>query len=287
MIDDIVGAIETLGIPSATRERILKKAFAYLEKNFTLKSYPSKFITELHRIIKKELNLSIPFYEQRMICNQLGVKLAKNIEREYKKIRDEKRALGFLLHWAVAGNHLDFRTAGKGYGINLSIIRRELKKIAEGRFAVDETEEAFKFIKKTKTILFIHDNVGEIAIDGVLIKALKKLGKNVTSALRGGAITSDASLSDGLAVGLEKIAHRIVVAGPDTLGVSWEEATKEFKRILKESDLIISKGQANFYVLTEHLEEIPPVLFLLTTKCDYASGYFGFNGKGAVIKLIT
>jgi len=277
--------MDTMGVPSVTRWKILKKSLKYLSRNFSKNEVPSKFITEVHRILKKETRTEIPFKNLRKNCNKTGLMLAGKLERKLKKIRTEYEKFHFLMRWCVAGNHLDFRTAGKGYGFSIDKTLMELKKIAEKRFNVDETKTVFKVVEDSERILFIHDNVGEIAIDALMIKFLKGMDKCVISALRGGAITSDATINDGIEVGLDVVADRIICAGPDTLGISWEEMGDELRQELRRSDLIISKGQANFYVLSEHLHELPPVVFLLTTKCDYVSKLFGFSGKGCVIKL--
>ncbi len=286
-MDDLVGAVEGLKIKEEDRHAVLIESLRYLSQNFSNRYVPSKFITDVHRILKKITGLDVPFAELRMNCNRIGLKIADRVEKSLKIIKSEERKFEKILRWCVAGNHLDFRTAGKGYGFSINKIISELKRIAEGKFQINESKRTFKTImaSKSKKILYIHDNVGEIAIDKLLIKFLKEHNKTVISALRGGPITSDATISDGISVGLDRIADRIILTGPDTLGISWEEMSDELRNELKNADIIISKGQANFYVLSEHLNELPPVLFLLTTKCDYVSQSFGFSGKGSVIKL--
>lgn len=285
VVDDLVAALEGLNIKNETKHNVIKKLFKYLSQNFSQNDVPSKFITALHRILKKETGIKTPFAKLRRNCNKAGLKISKALEKSLKRVKSDEKRFEKIMKWCVAGNHLDFRTAGKGYGFNIKKTMEELKRIAEGRFNVNESKRAFNAVTQSRKILFIHDNVGEIAIDKLLIKFLKNYNKSVTSVLRGGPITSDATISDGIAVGIDRTADRIISAGPDTLGISWEEMSGELRKALKDADLIISKGQANFYVLSEHLNEIPPVIFLLTTKCNYASEFFGFNGKGSVIAL--
>jgi uncharacterized protein with ATP-grasp and redox domains len=57
--------------------------------------------------------------------------------------------------------------------------------------------------------------------------------------------------------------------------ISGEEKSPELDAALHTSDLIISKGQANFYVFSDYQKELKkPVMCLLTTKCPYVSSYF-------------
>jgi uncharacterized protein with ATP-grasp and redox domains len=129
--------------------------------------------------------------------------------------------------------------------------------------------------------------VGEIVLDIPLIKELNRKGAKVFSALRGGPITSDATVEDGREVGIDKYAE-IVEAGPDTLGISWEEMTPQMRKLMNDVELIVSKGQANYYVLITHKDSIKvPILFLLKTKCSYISKSFGFSQKNInVVKLV-
>ncbi len=285
IIDDLVGAVEGLKIQEKDRHTVLVKSLQYLSQNFSNRDVPSRFITDVHRILKKITGIDVPFAELRADCNRIGLKIAERIEKSLIRMKSEEKKLEKLLKWCVAGNHLDFRTAGKGYGFSINKAISELRRIAEGKFQVNESRRIFKTIMSSEKILYIHDNVGEIAIDKLLIKFLREHNKRVISVLRGGPITSDATISDGTAVGIDRVADRIIMAGPDTLGISWEEMSDELRDELNSADIIISKGQANFYVLSEHLHELPSVVFLLTTKCDYVSQSFGFFGKGSVIKL--
>ncbi len=135
--------------------------------------------------------------------------------------------------------------------------------------------------------LFIHDNVGEIAFDRYLIADLRARGWFVMSALRGGPITSDATLEDGLYVKMQDYADMIICAGPDTLGISWEEKSPELEEALQKCDLIISKGQANFYLFSDHQKQLAkPVMCLLTTKCPYVSSYFQKSDLISVAKFL-
>jgi uncharacterized protein with ATP-grasp and redox domains len=141
---------------------------------------------------------------------------------------------------------------------------------------------------KKPSLLFIHDNVGEIAFDKLLIKEFKNSGWFVTSALRGGPITSDATLEDGAYVGINETADLVICAGPDTLGISWEEKSPELDYALTHSDLIVSKGQANFYLFSDYQKVIKkPVMCLLTTKCPYVSSYFKETSLISVAKLLN
>jgi len=275
ILHDLVGAMDTLGIEGEARGRILTRSFEFLANTFDMRRVPSYYITSVHRILKEETRIELPFAEARARCNEIGVAVARAVAAAAAGMGEEAR-FGFLVRWAIAGNRLDFRTVGTGYGLDLSQVGKLLNACVEEGLARDETEAIVARVRPGAKVLFIHDNVGEIALDALLLSEIRARGGTVTAALRGGPITSDATLEDGLAVGIDKAAHRVIVAGPDTLGISWEEMTPELRDALTTADLVVAKGQANYYVLSEHRAEIPgEVACLLTTKCDTVSRQFG------------
>jgi uncharacterized protein with ATP-grasp and redox domains len=90
-------------------------------------------------------------------------------------------------------------------------------------------------------------------------------------------------MEDGLAVGLDRAADRLILAGPDTLGISWEEKSADLSDAMQTSPLILAKGQANYYVLSEHRREIPGEVFcLFTIKCQPVADVLGVQPRQAV-----
>lgn len=282
IIDDISGAVALMGVDEKKQLEVMKSCMEYMGKNFNFDTLPSVFITEVHRIAKHMTGQRLPFAELRKNCNDVGLALSKKLATSQKSKKDTLKKFEELIKWVIASNHLDFRTVGTGYHVPIKIIEKHvLDKVAEP-LRVNHVAQFYKFAndvpKRSKTkprVLFVHDNVGEIAFDRLLIQDLKTRGWFVISALRGGPITSDATLEDGAYVGMEKYADMIICAGPDTLGISWEEKSPELNEALHTSDLIISKGQANFYLFSDYQKELKkPVMCLLTTKCPYVSSYF-------------
>ncbi|GAG07320.1 unnamed protein product, partial [marine sediment metagenome] len=242
--------------------------------------------TEVHRILKRISGIEIPFKERRDKCNQLGIKMAEKIALEAEGLEESER-FSFLVNWAIASNHLDFRTVGTGYGFQMAEIIKEFRACVSEGLKIDQRDEIFRIAKSSSKILYIHDNVGEIAFDKLLIKELRRYGASVISALRGGPITSDATMEDGEEVGLQKAASEIILAGPDTLGISLNEMSDQLKREFQTTDLVIAKGQANYYALTEYRSKVPgKIACLFRTKCEIVSNDLGETGKINVATLL-
>jgi hypothetical protein len=282
----LCGALQLIPLEEKIKKEILKESFQFLAREFSTDKIPSYFITEAHRILKRISGIENPFKERRDKCNQLGIEMAEKIALEAEELEESER-FSFLLNWAIASNHLDFRTVGTGYGFQMAEIIEELRDCLSEGLKIDRRAEIFRTAKSSSKILYIHDNVGEIAFDKLLIKELRRYGASVTSALRGGPITSDATMEDGETVSLQEAASEIILAGPDTLGISLDEMSDQLKQELQTADLVIAKGQANYYALTEYRSKVPgKIAFLFRTKCEIVSNNLGETGKINIAVLL-
>jgi uncharacterized protein with ATP-grasp and redox domains len=280
IIDDIAGAVQLMGVESSKQEEVINASMKYMSEEFNFKTIPSTFITAVHRIAKHLTGQRLPFENLRKNCNDVGLRLSDKLASELKSLPDTLERFETLIKWVIASNHLDFRTVGTGYDVPIAIIEKHVRDKVAQPLSVNDIQSFYKFVNdipknRKPKVLFVHDNVGEIAFDRLLIQDLRNRGWFVTSALRGGPITSDATLEDGAYVKMEDYADLIICAGPDTLGISWEEKSPELNEALHTADLIISKGQANFYLFSDYQKELKkPVMCLLTTKCLYVSSFF-------------
>lgn len=272
---DLRGAMDLLGYDPALRGRIEARAESWLAQHFDEGRLPSASITAVHRILKEEARDALPFRDLRAACNRIGRDLAQRVAAEAAALPAPER-FRTLCRWAVAGNHLDFRTAGIGYGFGAAEIEGMLRGVVARGFDIDRTADIERLARRAKRVLFVPDNVGEIAFDALLVREIRGFGAKVVVPYRGGPITSDATLADFRETGLDEAADEVFEAGPDTLGISLEEASPRLLEELSRADLVITKGQANFYLVYGHREAlVPAVACLLTTKCDVISAKFG------------
>ncbi len=282
VLGDVYVAARQVAADEATALQVVRDAMTFLGESFGYDRVPSYYITQVHRILKQDTGVPVPFAESRQALNRIALALAAELATEAAR-REGQDRFKFLAAWALAGNSLDSRTVGIGYDFSPEKTRQHLQSYVDRGFAIDHVDRLYARVRKKPHILYIHDNVGEIALDALLIRELRGQGCHVTSALRGGPITSDATMEDGLAVGLDGVADRLILAGPDTLGISWEEMSADLRDAMQASALIIAKGQANYYVLSEHRREIPGEVFcLFTIKCQPVADVLGIQPKQAV-----
>ena len=286
VLDDVVGAIKLESDDPAVREQVRSACLDYLNGNFALDREPSEFITQVHRILKRVLSRDMPFRNLRDKCNAIGVSLSNRVESETEPLPDRQR-FQMRLRWAIAGNELDFRTVGAGYEMTEDEIHARLAESVARPLAVDRTDEIYAIARSAGDVLYIPDNVGELAFDRLLVREIRRTCRRITVPLRGGPITSDAIVADGDTCGIPAVADRVILAGPDTLGISWREMSGELRAAIGEADLVVGKGQANYYVLSEHKAGVPGrIVSLLRTKCDIVSAEFGLKGKVSVATVL-
>ena len=283
---DLVGALDLLGYPSDVRSRVVERAEKWLSEHWNEGHLPSWYITGVHRILKEEAGDELPFRELREGCNRAGRALAERVAVDVATLSPTAR-FAALCAWAVAGNHLDFRTAGIGYGFGEDEVGEMLREVIARGFDVDRTGEIERLARAAERVLYIPDNVGEIAFDALLVREIRSYGATVVVPYRGGPITSDATLDDFRQVGLDDAADEIFEAGPDTLGISLEEASPRLLDEIARADLVLTKGQANFYVAYGNRADLgTAVACLLTTKCDLISEKFGTSKRLSLATVV-
>jgi len=283
---DLVGAMDLLGYAPDVRARIVARSEEWLAEHWDEGHLPSWYITGVHRILKEEAADELPFRELREACNRAGRELAEQVRAEVAPLEPAARFRA-LCAWAVAGNHLDFRTAGIGYGFGAGEVEEMLREVISRGFDVDRTAEIEQLARAAGRVLYIPDNVGEVAFDALLVREIRSYGATVVVPYRGGPITSDATLDDFHQVGLDEAASEIFEAGPDTLGISLEEASPRLLEEIGRADLVLTKGQANFYVAYGNRSDLgTAVACLLTTKCDVISEKFGTTKRLSLATVV-
>jgi uncharacterized protein with ATP-grasp and redox domains len=277
IIDDLRGALDTTVGDEELRLAILRDAMAYLGNEFDQQHIPSHYITRVHRLLKQRTGLEMPFRELRARCNQAGLAVRSQVMEQLALVESDEVRLRTSALWAIAGNHLDFRTVGTGYDLDSEAITAQLASVVSEGMCIDDTPALLARARGKPRILYLADNVGEIALDVLLVGELQRHKCHVTVAVKGGPITSDAVLQDARDVGMHALAP-LILTGPDTLGLPLDEMSPALQEELRRADVVLSKGQANYYACSELVHEVPGDVFcLLRTKCSVAASSLGLK----------
>ncbi len=187
----------------------------------------------------------------------------------YEEILKAPEPLEKAIIYARIGNYIDF---GAMQHVDkeqfLALFREEEKN------ALDKAVyQAFlSDCGQGKNFLLIADNCGEIVLDKLFLRELKKRFPHLKSTVmvRGEEVLNDVTAEDAEAVGLLEEA-KIVSNGNGVAGTVEKLLSAEGMEALSRADIILAKGQANFETMNGCGRNI---YYSFLCKCDWFSGRF-------------
>jgi uncharacterized protein with ATP-grasp and redox domains len=234
---------------------------------FNKKAVPSVIGAERGRIIARLTGCEDPYSELKKKANKRAMELLPRMKKIIDSVPDEDRLKTACLI-SCLGNVIDYDIPG-----NNSNLDNALDYLEDG-FFLDQTAELVELLREDVEVLYFTDNAGEIVFDTLVVNELKRLGCRVTVSVKGGPALNDALMEDAEIVGMTDVANEVITTGTDAIGIRLDESPDSFKDRFYSTDIIISKGMANWETLTE----IPapcPLLFLFRTKCEPVANSIG------------
>ena len=258
-VADIVGLQE--------KSHLLRRVFGYLSRVDYEETTSPELIGEIFSIIKEETGNPDPYRETRIKYNQMFLERTAKLEEEIDKADDP---LTEAVKYAIIGNIIDFNPI---HELTVEDVEELFEKLKKEELKVNDVPALTKEIKQAGTILYLGDNCGEICLDKILIKKIRKMNPEcrVYFATRGAAVVNDSVEEDAYMVHMDEYAY-ILSNGDSSLGTVLHRTTEEFRRIYQSADIVIAKGQANYECLSEEEKNI---YFLLMTKCVVIAGDIG------------
>jgi hypothetical protein len=277
-----------LQIQQATEDKALQfktllAILSFLAKDFNASANPAYLGTKRDRIIQELTGNPDPYKQKKRISNQKALKvLPLTRSSVLQEILPEQRFRKACLS-AIIGNIMEFDLPDNPFKF------ADLEKLiqqSEGDLAIDEIPQIFYMAKNAKTVLYLTDNAGEIALDTLLVQELKNLGADVIVCVKDSPILNDALLEDAKFVGMDKIANRVISTGSNSVGLFPEECSEEFLELYYSADFVVAKGMGYAETLTE-LELAAPHALLLRSKCSTVASHFGVDIGKNIAKLIN
>jgi uncharacterized protein with ATP-grasp and redox domains len=212
---------------------------------------------QVENIVKILTNDPDPYYKVRQRYNKVAMDMYPSLKQ---LVDDAADPLYTAVKLAIAGNIIDF-------GVNETFhIEDTIKTVLKTPFAIDDYEFFRKELTTAHTLVYLADNSGEIVFDKLLLETILKIGniQRITFVIKGIPFLNDAMLEDAQDIGLDEIPQirffHVGVGFPET---GSGKTSPSFLTMLKRSDMVISKGQANF----EDLCTQDYISFLLMVKC--------------------
>lgn len=199
--------------------------------------------------------------------------LLKEIDHFRERIRQAEDPLMLAMQLALVGNYIDFGVVDH---IDEDFLN-DLLKEAESKDLDEETYLAWKAdLAKGGKLVYLTDNCGEIVMDRLLMEEIKKEypAISISVIVRGKDTMNDATMEDAVQVGLDKmdIIEEIAGNGNNIMGTWIPEISEEAAALMKQADVMIAKGQANFETLRRSGLNI---YYLFLCKCDLYANMFG------------
>ena len=182
------------------------------------------------------------------------------------------------LKLVVAGNIIDYSSERvmKRLNANPDYFSEVLRAAVEAPFAIDCYEQFREKVIDTTSqhILWLADNDGEVIFDIAFVQDLIQCGHRISIVGKVDNASNDATLAD-----LHEIVNysqfqelqtamcdgvvRFMSSGAKTIGTNLYRGTPEFFNALLEADIVISKGQGNFFTTPGWLKD---TFYLLLSK---------------------
>lgn len=269
-------------INPALRFRTMVEILRMMNREFRPTSVPAELGTKRDRLIKEITDNEDPYKRDKKKSNQKALEnlsYARDfVDRGYTQQARFKNAC----LCAIVGNIMEFHIPGHKFSF------RSLKRLlreAENDLAINDINRIFKAAKKSKEILYLTDNAGEIVFDTLLVEQLKNMGLTVTVGVKDGAVLNDATLEDAKKSGIMEIADEIVTTGTDAIGFAPQEFSENFLELYHSVDMIFAKGMGYAETLTEYKLEKPHGL-LFRTKCTPVANFFAVPREKNIAKMM-
>ena len=245
-----------------------KKKLAYMQNVLTRltnlqedDNSPSLY-TEFQKHFTKIWGIAPKDYtELKKEFNQLMMDLEEEL---MLSIRESADPLERALIYSRIGNYIDFAA--------LSHVKKEelLSLIEEGKQESLDKEEYRHFceeLSSASSLVYLTDNCGEIVLDKLVIRILKERFPklDIQVIVRGFPAANDATIEDAKMCGLTEFVP--VIGNGNDVGGTWlPHISKESLSLIKNADVIISKGQGNFETLHGCALNI---YYLFLCKCEW------------------
>ena len=230
----------------------------------------AEVIEDIWRKIVKKIGSSDPF---RLLKSNQNKKIMDLYPFFEKMVNEAADPLYLAVKLSILGNSMDLMVADPSLTVERSIADKVKLPLS------DENYSKFrKQLQATQHLLIFGDNAGEIVFDKLLIETIKKIYQpEIAFVVRSVPTLNDATFDEAKTVGIDEIATVIEngIDGP-LPGTVLNRCSSEVNDLVRQSDLIISKGGGNFDTLDEEQKHLNKnISFLLLSKCEPYYRHFG------------
>lgn len=272
MLRQALGAARVISDDAVMHRRVLNEV-SRLIPELPLDVTPPEVAQQVYRLVYRLTGSEDPYREEKRRANEIALSLYPHLKRV---VADSDEPLLTACKLAIGGNSIDLGPTSRYADIN-SIISFAL----DNGLGIDDYDDFRRSICKSRRIMYLGDNAGEVVFDRILIEEIKRIKEvYVDFVVRESPIINDATILDANFVGMPNVAE-IVSSGSDAPATVLSQCSEKMIELYHASDIIIAKGQGNYESLS--LEE-GNIFFLLKAKCEVIAGMLGVQIGEAVLK---
>ena len=222
---------------------------------------------ELTGVLREMFGIERDFTQVKRYFNELVLRLEDELGRRMETSDDP---LDLAIRCAMAGNFIDFGPTGE---VSEEKLLQLVDDAAQMRLDMAALADLKARVRQARTVTYLTDNCGEVVLDKLLIAQAKRENPQlqVTAVVRGAKTSNDATMTDARQVGLDKVCH-VIDNGSDIAGTCLAYVNEQTREALRNADLVISKGLANYETL---LGRGTNTYFLFLCKCALYVEVFG------------
>ncbi len=242
---------------------------------------PAELGTERNKVIRNVTSNPDPYSEVKEKMNDNARKL-ESIAKEYiREGTGEEDRLRRAVKVAAVGNSFDFSVSE--HSLDFETVEEEFKENLNSGLAVDDVDLVTSKILSSDEILYLLDNPGEAIMDKLLIEMIKETNNGVTVKIgaRSAPVQDDITVEMAKSLDFQEVGE-ILPSGRST-GFNPSKCPKKISAFSEEADLILSKGQGNYEILSEYEDLFfDKLVYLLRAKCTPVSNSLGVS-KGSTV----
>jgi len=209
-----------------------------------------------------------PFQALKLEQNQTAQSLYPTLKKLVRAADDPLQA---AVKMAITGNAIDLMISDRSLDVEQKVYQELQKPLPEQPLAAFR-----KKLGQTRLLVYLGDNSGEIVFDKLLLETIREAyHPKLVFVVRSVPALNDATRNEAEMVGLDRVAAIL----PNGLkapvpGTILSRCSEELRELIREADLVISKGGGNFDTLEGEKDLGADISFMLLSKCVPYCHYF-------------
>ncbi|QLH75029.1 MAG: DUF89 family protein [Methanomassiliicoccales archaeon] len=265
-------------VDPSRREAAVKEALRLIAEGYPQGINSAKLATKVHKKAYEVAGTKDPYADLKRRSNEVVKKMMPQAKSFVESSTDRLEAACLV---AIAGNVMDF-------GIKVGIdgpegFEEKFSRLLGEGLQVNQVPRLRYLLERSKKVHYLLDNCGEVVLDSFLIEEIKEMGVKVVGVVKGEPILTDVTLEDLKETGLDKLFDSLTTTGVFAVGLDLDMCGP-LKKELSASDLVVSKGMANFEALSD--ERLPRVAYLMRAKCRPVAEAIGAKKDDNVVKIV-